>query len=166
MLAQLTDAGNTTTLAHYLDLLGGAGLVTGLAKYAGGAVRQRASSPKLQVLNTALMTAVSGRESADAISDTAWRGRLVESAVGAYMLARSHEAGFAVRYWREGDREVDFVLESRDELVAIEVKSDDAPLGTHRGMLAFGESYPNARLLTVGADGVSLERFLLGEAGI
>lgn len=165
MLGQLTDAGNTTTLAHYLDLLGGAGLVTGLPKYAGGAVRQRASSPKLQVLNTALMSAVSGREPGDAVSDTAWRGRLVESAVGAYLLSRAHEAGFGVRYWREGDREVDFVLESRNELVAIEVKSDDTPLGTHRGMPAFGEQYPDARLLTVGADGISLERFLLGEAG-
>ncbi|MGB4442513.1 MAG: ATP-binding protein [Coriobacteriia bacterium] len=166
MLGQLTDAGNTTTLAHYLDLLGGAGLVTGLPKYAGGAARQRASSPKLQVLNTALMSAVSGREPGDAVSDTAWRGRLVESAVGAYLLARAHGEGFAVRYWREGDREVDFVLESRDELVAIEVKSNGAPLGAHRGMLAFGERYPDARLLTVGADGIPLERFLLGEAGI
>lgn len=166
MLGQLTDAGNTTTLAHYLELLGGAGLVTGLSKYTGGAVRQRASSPKLQVLNTGLMTAVSGREPADAVSDTAWRGRLVESAVGAYLLARSHDAGLAVRYWREGDRDVDFVLESRDALVAIEVKGHGAPLGTHRGMLAFGERYPEARLLTVGADGVPLERFLLGEAGI
>src|SRR5581483_4293934 len=35
MLGQLHDAGNTTTLAHYLDLLGGAGLVVGLPKYAG-----------------------------------------------------------------------------------------------------------------------------------
>lgn len=166
MLGQVTDAGNTTTLAHYLDLLGGAGLVTGLSKYTGGAVRQRASSPKLQVLNTGLMTALSGRQPADAVSDTAWRGRLVESAVGAYLLARSHDAGFAVRYWREGDREVDFVLESRDKLVAIEVKGNGAPLGTHRGMRAFGERYPEARLLTVGADGAPLERFLLGEAGI
>ena len=60
MLGQLQDAGNTTTIARYLDLLGGAGLVTGLQKYAGAAVRRRASSPKLQVLNTALMTALSG----------------------------------------------------------------------------------------------------------
>ena len=35
MLGQLQDAGNTTTLAHYLDLLAGAGMVTGLPKYAG-----------------------------------------------------------------------------------------------------------------------------------
>ena len=37
-----------------------AGMLTGLSKYAGQVVRQRASSPKLQVLNTALMTAGSG----------------------------------------------------------------------------------------------------------
>ena len=35
MLGQLQDAGNTTTLAHYLDLLAGAGMLIGLPKYAG-----------------------------------------------------------------------------------------------------------------------------------
>ena len=58
MRGQLQDAGNTTTLAHYLDLLQSAGLVTGLQKYAGRKLRQRASSPKLLVLNTALMSAL------------------------------------------------------------------------------------------------------------
>jgi len=48
MLGQLDDAGNTTTLAHYLDLLKGAGMVGGLPKYMGQVLRQRASSPKLQ----------------------------------------------------------------------------------------------------------------------
>ena len=33
MLGQLQDAGNTTTLARYLDLLSNAGLITGLPKY-------------------------------------------------------------------------------------------------------------------------------------
>ena len=58
MLGQLHDAGNTVTLAHYLQLLHGAGMVAGLSKYSHGQVRQRGSSPKLQVLNTALMTLV------------------------------------------------------------------------------------------------------------
>ncbi|HET8984493.1 MAG TPA: DUF4143 domain-containing protein, partial [Trueperaceae bacterium] len=60
MLGQLQAAGNTTTLAHYLDLLAGTGLVTGLQKYAGDEARRRGSSPKLQVLNTALVTALAG----------------------------------------------------------------------------------------------------------
>lgn len=55
MLGELHDTGNTTTLAHYLDLLAGAGLVTGIQKYAPHLVCQKASSPKLMVYNTALM---------------------------------------------------------------------------------------------------------------
>ena len=57
MLGQLQDAGNATILAQYLNLLEGAGLLMGLPKYGERVLRQRASSPKLQVLNTALITA-------------------------------------------------------------------------------------------------------------
>ena len=85
MLGQLHDAGNTTTLAHYLELLAGAGLLTGLPKFSGNVVRRRGSSPKLQVLNTALATAQSGRSFADARADGEAWGRLVESAVGAHL---------------------------------------------------------------------------------
>src|SRR6058998_4018897 len=82
MLGQLHDAGNTTTLAHYLELLGGAGLLVGLAKFSGRAVRQRGSSPKLQVLNTALMSAQSGLSLEEARAEPEFWGRIVESAVG------------------------------------------------------------------------------------
>jgi len=92
MLGQLQDAGNATTLAHYLELLGGAGMLTGLQKYAGKAVRQRGSSPKLQVMNTALMTAQSGLSPDEARADREFRGRLVESAVGAH-LANAASSG-------------------------------------------------------------------------
>jgi predicted AAA+ superfamily ATPase len=57
MIGQLADAGNTTTLAHYLELLQGAGMLAGLPKYSSGQARQRGSSPKTQALNTALMSA-------------------------------------------------------------------------------------------------------------
>jgi uncharacterized protein len=69
MLGHLHDAGNTTTLAHYLDLLAGAGMLTGVPKYSGSAMRQRGSSPKLQVLNTALLTALSGLSPEEARAD-------------------------------------------------------------------------------------------------
>lgn len=85
MLGQLQDAGNATTLAHYLDLLAGAGMVCGVPKYAGDVARSRGSSPKLQVLNTALMTATCGYTQADARGDGEFWGRLVESAVGAHL---------------------------------------------------------------------------------
>ncbi|MDE2753710.1 MAG: AAA family ATPase [Gemmatimonadota bacterium] len=60
LLGQLQGVGNTTTLARYLTLLSGAGLLAGLGNYSPNTHRRRASSPKLNVLNMALMTASSG----------------------------------------------------------------------------------------------------------
>jgi predicted AAA+ superfamily ATPase len=162
MLGQLLDAGNTTTLAHYLTLLEGAGLVTGLPKYSATALRRRGSSPKLQVMNTALMTALSGRSPADARSDSAWHGRLVESAVGAALLAQTAGTAARVGYWREGTKEVDFVVETDTDIFAIEVKSGRAAL-THDGTGAFLKTQPKARPVLVGGDGVKLERVLAGD---
>lgn len=160
MLGQLHDAGNTTTLAHYLDLLSGADLLRGLPKYAGRAVRQRASSPKLQVLNTALMSAQLGLTLDEARADRGTWGRLVESAVGAH-LANSAAAGSCeVFYWRERNREVDFVVRKGRAVTAIEVKS-----GRSReippGLAAFDEAFKPARKLLVGEDGIPVEEFLL-----
>ena len=165
MLGQLTDAGNTTTLAHYLKLLEGAGLVVGLQKYSGSTVRRRASSPKLQVMNTALMSALSGKTPEQARADSAWWGRLAESAIGAHLITRSGTSGIRVDYWREGDREVDFVVTGQDEPIAIEVKSGGAPQ-RHGGTEAFLKRYPAARALLVGGDGIPLESFLLDDAGL
>lgn len=159
MLGQLHDAGNTTTLAHYLDLLGGAGMLTGLQKFAGGAVRQRGSSPKLQVLNTALMTAQSGLSPADARDNREFRGRLIESAVGAHLANAAATGGSDLSYWRERNREVDFVLKSGRAVVAIEVKSGRAPAALP-GLSAFAEAFDPRRTLIVGGDGIALEEFL------
>ncbi len=159
MLGQLQDAGNTTTLAHYLDLLSGAGMLTGLSKYSGSAVRQRGSSPKLQVLNTALITAQSGLSLEEARSDGEFWGRLVESAVGAHLANAATAGECAVHYWRERNREVDFVVCSGKRVVAIEVKS-----GRRReslpGIAEFTKIYPTSRSLLVGGDGIPVERFL------
>src|SRR5213079_3095864 len=106
MLGQLQDAGNTTTLAHYLELLTGAGLLVGLQKYAAAAVRQRGSSPKLQVLNTALMTAPSGMAVSEARRDREFWGRLVESAVGAHLANAAAAGGCELFYWRDRNAEV------------------------------------------------------------
>ena len=126
MLGQLHDAGNTTTLAHYLELLAGAGLLTGLPKFSGNVIRRRGSSPKLQVLNTALATAQSGRSFADTRADGEAWGRLVESAVGAHLANAAATGELELSWWREGDREVDFVLSGAGGLAAIEVKSGRA----------------------------------------
>ena len=56
-------------------------MVCGLQKYAGEAVRQRGSSPKLQVFNTALMTAQASYGLKEAKADREYWGHLIESAV-------------------------------------------------------------------------------------
>lgn len=159
MLGQLQDAGNTTTLAHYLALLAGAGMVIGMPKFSGSTVRRRGSSPKLQVLNTALMTAPLGLSMDEARSDRSFWGRLVESAVGAH-LANAQNAGTCkVFYWRERNREVDFVVQAGRSLTAIEVKSGRAR-GTLPGMDAFSAAFKPTRKLLVGGDGIPIGKFL------
>jgi len=159
MLGQLQDAGNATTLAHYLDLLAGAGMVTGLQKYAGDVARQRGSSPKLQVLNTALMTVMSGMSPAEAREDREFWGRLVESAVGAHLANAAAAGDYSVFYWRERNSEVDFVVKAGRRLVAIEVKSGRAPMA-HSGLADFTAAFKPQRSLLVGGDGIPIEEFL------
>jgi hypothetical protein len=158
MLGQLQDAGNTTTLAHYLDLLAGVGMICGLQKYAGEAVRQRGSSPKLQVLNTALMTAQSGYGLRQAIADREYWGRLVESAVGAHLVNAVAAGECEVFYWRERSVEVDFVIRHGRALTVFEVKSGRAP-ANRSGLQVFGQLFEPQRKLLVGADGITLESF-------
>src|SRR5881275_681704 len=159
MIGQLQDAGNTTTLAHYLDLLAGAGMVCGLAKYAGDAARSRGSSPKLQVLNTALMSVTAGVSPAEARADREFRGRLIESAIGAHLANAAAAGECELYYWRDRGQEVDFVVKAHARVTAIEVKSGRAPQA-HPGTAAFAEAFGVKRTLLVGGDGISVEEFL------
>ena len=160
MLGQLQDAGNTTTLAHYLDLLSGAGLISGLQKLTVAKARQRASSPKLHVHDTALMTATAGRSFEGAREDRSFWGRLVESAIGAHLVHTTAGRDVELTYWRDRDKEVDFVLRRGDRLVPIEVKSGRGR-GAHPGTAAFCRRHQVARRLLVGDGGIELEEFLL-----
>lgn len=159
MLGQLQDAGNATTLSHYLDLLAGAGMLTGLQKYAGDAARSRGSIPKLQVFNTALITAQSGLTLTEARAEPNTWGRLVESAVGAHLANAAATGAGELFYWRERNHEVDFVARARRRLVAIEVKSGRAPTA-HAGSAEFARAFQPQRTLLVGGDGIPVEAFL------
>ena len=156
MLGQLQDAGNTTTLAHYLELLAGAGMLTGLPKFTSRRTLQRGSSPKLQVLNTALLTAQTPLSFTEARRTLDFWGRLVESAVGANLLNSSAGTNAEVFYWRERSREVDFVIRVGKRVAAIEVKSGPAK-GALPGMEAFTRAFRPQRTLLVGGDGMPLE---------
>jgi predicted AAA+ superfamily ATPase len=157
MLGQLHDAGNTTTLAHYLTLLKGAGMLCGLQKYSGKKQRLRGSIPKLQVLNTALMSAQHHYSFAEAKENKQYWGRLVESAVGACLLNDASLRLPEVMYWREANKEIDFVFEANKKVIGLEVKSGDKKTGS--GLSAFQKVYSHSRLLQVGGDGVALEDF-------
>ena len=158
MLGQLHDAGNTTTLARYLTLLSGAGLLAGLSKYSPKAHRKRASSPKLNVLNTALMTASSGYTFEEAKADRSFWGRIVESAVGAHLL-NTLSPGSRLYYWRHNGLEVDFVLERGPRLMAIEVKTGQRRRAAS-GMEEFERRFNPTRTEVVGTGGVAVHEFL------
>lgn len=159
MLGQLHEAGNTTTLAHYLELLSGAGFITGLSKFSGQAVRRRGSSPKLQVFNTALITAQSQLSFEEAKNAGDFWGHLVESAIGAHLLNVSLNKNIELFYWRQGDKEVDFIIRSGKKLIAIEVKSNRVKSALS-GMTAFNKAFSPQHKLLVGKDGIPIGEFL------
>lgn len=157
MLGQLTDAGNTTTLSHYISLLSSAGLVGGLEKYSKTEIRKRSSSPKFQVFNNALLSAQSKMNFSEAKANPAVWGRWVESAIGAHLLNLAAGGELNLFYWREGQLEVDFVLSQR-KLIALEVKSGK-PQST-AGMAVFQKNFQPEKMLLIGGDGIPWTSFL------
>jgi uncharacterized protein len=157
MLGQLQDAGNTTTLAHYLKLLESAFLVSGLELFSRGQQRKRGSSPKLVLWNNALVNALSTRSFAEALGDSIWWGRLVENAVGGYFCNGLPSVEYTLTYWRDGGQEVDFVVARGRDVWAIEVKSGRS--GKTAGLSRFRQRYPEARALLVGGPGIPLAEF-------
>ena len=158
MLGQLQDAGNTTTLAHYLRLLAGAWMVVGLDKFAGDEARSRAASPKLQALNGALVSAQWPQTFEQARADGAAWGRLVESTVGAH-LVNTAGPGVEVLWWRDRQDEVDFILRKGTRVVPIEVKSS-RPRGAANALERFSRMFGTQPGIVVGPGGVDLETFL------
>ncbi|WP_257669727.1 ATP-binding protein [Parapedobacter tibetensis] len=159
MLGQLVDAGNTTTLAHYLELLNTAGLLSGLEKHDPKLVRKRSSSPKFQVHNTALISAQRNEQFDEVRQQPDEWGHMVESAVGAHLINGANTDGYQVSYWRESGYEVDFVLERRGKVIGIEVKSGSIQTGTN--MPAFRKAVAPDRVLLVGHSGIPWEEFLM-----
>jgi hypothetical protein len=162
MLGQLHDAGNTTTLAHYLKLLESAFLVSGLELFSRGKLRKRGSSPKLILWNNALINALSTQTFAESVDNSIWWGRLVENAVGAFLLSGLQSVEYTVSYWRQGNHEIDFVVARGRDVWAIEVKSGRS--GKTSGLARFRSQYPEAKVLLVGGPGIPLETFFSKDA--
>ena len=157
MLGSLQDAGNTVTLAGYINLLDESGLLCGLQKFSIDMARRRASIPKLQVYNNALKMVYSPLTFEQAILDRKSWGRIFESAIGAYLVNQAFVHRFEVFYWRERDDEVDFVLRKKGAVVAIEVKSN-AEKRTE-GLDKFRKLFHPQTAFIVGDGGISAEDF-------
>ena len=161
MLGMLQDAGNATTLANYMEVLGESKLLTGLQKYTIGMTRSYRSIPKLQVYNNALLTVMSdGMTFEKAYTNPQLWGRWVESAVGCYLLDKADELEYHVYYWRENNEEVDFVITRGDKTVAIEVKSGHRQMNS--GLVTFRERFHPQYSMVVGSDAMPLEEFFKG----
>lgn len=163
MLGQLQDAGNTTTLAHYLELLSGCGLICGLQKFSTKRIRQKSSSPKFALFNTALKNASSGVPFEEAKRDREFWGRLVETGVGAHLLNTIKGTAAQLYYWQSGHEEVDFVIQLGKKVAALEVKSSRRR-ETLSGLNTFAEQFKPQKTFLVGPGGVSLEEFFLKPA--
>jgi uncharacterized protein len=157
MLGQLQEAGNTTTLAHYLKLLESAFIASGLESYRSGRLAKRGSSPKLILWNNALISAHRSLSYSQAKQDGALWGRLVENAVGAHLLNHLNRSLGEVFYWRDHDKEVDFVIETETKTWALEVKSGKAT--SVGGLEAFLKKNQKANVLMMGTGGMNLEEF-------
>ncbi len=159
MLGQLQDSGNTTTLAHYLHILSTMGMVCGLAKYSPNLIRKRSSSPKLQVYNTALMSVFFEKNFQHIKKDKKLWGRLVESCIGTHLANHCLTENIELYYWREAQREVDFVFKKRNKVIALEVKSNLVP-NYLEALEFFRKKYNPYKCLVIGKNGLSLDDFL------
>ena len=158
MLGSLQDAGNTATLAGYINLLDESGLLCGLQKFSIDLARRKASIPKLQVYNNALKTVFSPLTFKQAIADRKAWGRIFESGIGAYLVNQAFVHRFEVFYWRKRNDEVDFILRKKGTVVAIEVKSN-AEKRTE-GLDKFRTLFHPKDSFIVGDGGICAEDFL------
>lgn len=146
LLGQLQNRGNAATIRHYLQLFEQCFLISMLQKYTGSIIQTRASSPKIVVMNPALTNAYQSHSKLD--DDMKWYGHCFESIVGMH-LHRIPEC--ELFYWKEGDNEVDYIIKTPRETVAIEIKSGTR-IRQSQGVVAFAKRYPKIRCETWGLD--------------
>ena len=158
LIGSLQDAGNTTTLSGYLNLLSECGLLCGLPKFCGDQSRMRASIPKFQVFNNALKTVYVDLKFDEAVRNSKVWGRIFESAIGAHIACNTFTSGYQAYYWRENNQEVDYIVKSGSKISAIEVKSNHD--SASKGLTLFREKFNPQSALIVGFGGFPPDQFL------
>ena len=129
----IADAGTLETVAHYLNLLDEAYLVSTPRKYSAKEVRRRASSPKVLPLSNAFLASSTIDTPPSPESDPANWGRWVENACLAFALGCEQ----SLHYWREEPLEVDAVLSGTWGNWAVEIKTGDYTSRDLAGLFEF-----------------------------
>lgn len=158
MLGQLNDAGNTTTLSHYLSLLDLGGLLSGIEKFSKDKIRQRASSPKWIVRDNALFSAMSGLTLKEVKENPKIFGRFVESAIGSHLIKQKRSHKINLFYWREKDLEVDYIIEHNNKIISIEVKSSVNK--SSKGVYEFKKRYEPHKTIIIEKDSLQWSDFI------
>jgi len=158
ILGQLTDAGNTTTLTHYQELLNQVWFISGLQKFSGSKISTRSSTPKWLSYNSSLLSVYSRENFEEMTRNPEIMGRRVEQAVGAYLLNQSRLYNFNLLYWRDGNYEVDFILQKNKKILAVEVKT--GKIKHHTGLEEFRKRYKPTKTLLISDDSLSWKDFL------
>ena len=130
------------TFDRYLSYLEQAFLVFTLTNYSGREINVQKRGRKLYFVDGAIRNAALQR-GLSPLDDQHEAGALLENLVGATLHALSQHAGCRLHFWRDGKREVDFVLDDPRGGVAVEVGSSDSH--GRAGAIAFMERHPRFR---------------------
>jgi len=153
---------NAATTARYLSLLEASFVVRRVSPFLANRASRLIKSPKLYVSDSGLASHLAGVDEAHlAAGDPMW-GALLETYV-AQNLAAILDADWPearLGYWHvQGRHEVDFVIESGRECMAIEVKAssrwDDRDLA---GLRAFLDKTPRCRVAIIAYGGTEAVR--------
>ncbi len=158
IIGNLSDKGNTITLAHYQFLLDKIWFISGLQKYSGSKISLRNSIPKWNVYNNAFFNVYSNLSPNDCEPGSAIYGRLVESAIGSYLLNQCRINNINLYYWREGNNEVDFILKKGSKLISLEVKS--GTMKSNSGQLQFANKFKTFKTIVVSNDTINWKEFI------
>ncbi len=158
ILGQLHDAGNTTTLAHYQELLSKSWMIAGIQKFSGSTISTRSSIPKWLVYNSALSSVYSEYNFEESKQKPEIWGRRVEQAIGAHLINQTNNGDFELYYWREGNDEVDFILKKGRQVISLEVKTNFTK--SHRGSEKFNNKYKPFKNLLISKESLSWIDFL------
>lgn len=121
-------------------------------------IRKRASKPKFQVHNNALLSAGEKSYFSTVRHNSKEWGRFVESAIGAHLINSGLQHRFNTFYWNQGNAEVDYVIEKRNKIIALEVKSGRGSTG--KGLALFENEFHPHGIYLIGTNGIPLDQFL------